>query len=35
MFLSIETVYYGQIMEYKKEELPTHLIKNPLILIVI
>ncbi len=35
MFLSIETVYYGQIMEYKKENLPFHLIKNPLILIII
>lgn len=35
MFLSIETVYYGQIMEYKRENLPIHLIKNPLILIVI
>ncbi len=35
MFLSIETVYYWQIMEYKKENLPSHLIKNPLILIII
>lgn len=30
--LSIETVYFWQIMEYKKENLPFHLIKNPLIL---
>lgn len=35
IFLSIETVYYGQIMEYKKEDLPIHLIKNPLVLIVL
>lgn len=35
LFLSIETVYYGQIMEYTKNELPFHLIKNPLILIFI
>lgn len=35
MFLSIETVYYWQIMEYKKENLPNHLIKNPLVLITV
>jgi hypothetical protein len=32
LLLSIETVYYGQILEQKKESLPSHLIKNPLIL---
>ncbi len=35
LLLSIETVYYGQIMEYKKENTPKHLIKNPIFLILI
>jgi len=35
LLFSIETVYYGQIMECKNKNIPFHLIKNPLILIVI
>lgn len=35
LILSIETVYYGQIMEYKKEETPKHLLINPTVLILI
>ena len=35
LLLSIETVYYSQIMEYKKEKLPNNLIKNPIILLII
>jgi O-antigen/teichoic acid export membrane protein len=35
LLLSIETVYYGQIMEHKKDSLPKHLIKNPIFLITI
>lgn len=35
LLLSIETVYYWQIMEYKPHDVPKHLIKNPLVLIVI
>lgn len=34
LMLSIETVYYWQIMEYKKDKLPFHLIKNPVILMI-
>jgi len=35
LLLSIETVYYGQIMEHKKEKVPKNLIKNPIFLITI
>lgn len=35
LLLSIETVYYSQIMEHTKEEIPLHFIRNPLMLIVI
>ncbi len=35
LLLSIETVYYWQIMEYTHKKVPFHLIKNPLILIII
>ena len=35
LLLSIETVYYSQIMEYKKEKLPSYLIKNPIFLLII
>ncbi len=34
VLLSIETVYYSQIMEYKQKNLPLHLIRNPLVLIL-
>jgi len=35
LLLSIETVYYWQIMEYKDTKIPFHFIRNPLILIII
>ena len=35
LLLSIETVYYSQIMEYSKKELPKYLIKNPVFLTII
>ncbi len=35
LILSIETVYYWQIMEYSKKKVPIHLIKNPLILMIL
>ena len=35
LLLSIETVYYSQIMEYDKKNLPKNLIKNPIFLILI
>lgn len=35
LLLSIETVYYGQIMEHHPKDIPTALLKNPLILISI
>ncbi|MBS9775219.1 oligosaccharide flippase family protein [Candidatus Gracilibacteria bacterium] len=34
LLLSIETVYFGQIMEFSKEKVPNHLIRNPLILML-
>ena len=33
LVLSIETVYYWQIMEYSKKKIPFQLVRNPLILI--
>lgn len=35
LLLSIETVYFWQIMEFEKSKLPNHLIKNPLFLMLI
>jgi len=35
LLLSVETVYYGQIMEYKKSTVPNYLIKNPIVLMII
>lgn len=35
ILMSIETVYYWQIMEYKKENLPKHLLINPIFLITL
>lgn len=35
LLLSIETVYFWQIMEFEKSKLPNHLIKNPLFLMII
>lgn len=35
LLFSIETVYYGQIMEYPKNVVPSHLIKTPIKLIII
>lgn len=35
LMLSIETVYYWQIMEYSKNNLPFYLIRNPLILMFV
>lgn len=35
LLLSIETVYYWQIMEHKKDKIPSYLIKNPLVLITL
>lgn len=34
MLLSIETVYYGQIMEHDRAKLPIHLVRNSLSLMV-
>lgn len=34
LLLSIETVYFWQIMEFSKEKVPNHLIRNPLILML-
>lgn len=33
LMLSTETVYYGQIMEHKRETLPKHLIINPIVIL--
>lgn len=35
LLLSIETVYYWQIMEYNKENLPNHLIINPIVITIV
>ncbi len=35
LLLSVETVYYSQIMEFSKNKLPKYLIKNPLIILVV
>ncbi len=35
LLLSIETVYFSQIMEYPRNNVPKHLIRNPLILITL
>lgn len=35
LLLSIETVYFWQIMEHEKSNLPSYLIKNPLFLMII
>lgn len=35
LLMSVETVYFGQIMEYKREKLPFHLLRNPTILMII
>ena len=35
LLLTVETVYYSQIMEYSQEEIPYHLIWKPLVLIII
>ncbi len=35
LLLSVETVYYSQIMEYSKEKLPKYLIKNPVVLMIV
>jgi hypothetical protein len=32
LLLSIETVYYGQILEQAKDKIPVQLIRNPLVL---
>lgn len=34
LVLSIETVYFWQIMEHKKEKIPFHLVRNPIILMI-
>jgi len=35
LLLSIETVYYGQILEHSKATVPRHLILNPLVIMTL
>lgn len=35
LLLSIETVYYGQIMEHQRESVPKHLIINPIVIMTL
>lgn len=35
LLLSVETVYYGQIMEHKRENIPRHIIINPLVIMTL
>ena len=34
LLLAVETVYYSQVAEYEKSQVPLHLLRNPLLLIV-